>query len=162
MKSKKSWQEKLRESKGLPKVVQVPDSMVGRWGIHSSEETLLIPSPLEVDRLMARVRAGRLTTLTAIRETLARAHQADICCPLTTGIFAVIAANAAEEAAASGQRRITPWWRTLKGGGRLNPKFPGGVAAQRLLLEAEGHRISGQGQSLRVEGWEERLESLDR
>ncbi|MFM8394603.1 MAG: hypothetical protein ACKOB4_11840, partial [Acidobacteriota bacterium] len=117
---------------------------------------------LEVDRLMARVRKGRLTTLAAIRENLAHAHQADICCPLTTGIFAVIAANAAVEAAASGRRRITPWWRTLRADGRLNPKFPGGVAAQRLLLEAEGHRISGQGQSQRVEGWEERLESLDR
>ena len=161
MSRKRSWQEKLACDKDLPKVVQIPPGMVGRWGSRSPADTLLVPAPREVDRMMRQVRRGRLTTLGEIRQALAKGHGATICCPLTTGIFAVIAANAAEEAAAAGQRRITPWWRTLRADGLFNPKFPGGVATQRLLLEAEGHRITGHGDSLRVEGWEERLESLE-
>jgi hypothetical protein len=94
------------------------------------------------------------------RPALAKAHQADLCCPLTTDILAVIAANADEEVGISRRHRITPWWRTLNGNGRLQPKFPGGLGTPRLLLEAEGDRIAGQGQSLRVENWEKRLESL--
>lgn len=65
---------------------------------------------------------------------------------ITTGIFARIAAAAAAEAQAEGKKRITPWWRTLKTGGGLNPKYPGGVEVQTKLLEAEGHKIiSGKG-----------------
>jgi alkylated DNA nucleotide flippase Atl1 len=60
---------------------------------------------------------------------------------MTTGIFAGIAARAAEEMAAEGKKEITPYWRTLKVGGALNEKYPGGVAAQARLLESEGHTI---------------------
>lgn len=161
MSRKRSWQEKLANDKDLPKVVQIPPGMVGRWGSRSPTDTLLVPAPREVDHLMRQVRRGRLTTLGEIRQALAKQHGATICCPLTTGIFAVIAANAAEEAAAAGQRRVTPWWRTLRADGLLNPKFPGGVATQRQLLEAEGHQITGSGDTLRVEGWEARLGALE-
>ena len=47
----------------------------------------------------------------------------------------------AAEAQAEGKKKITPWWRTLKTSGELNPKYPGGVAAQSKLLKAEGHEI---------------------
>ena len=36
---------------------------------------------------------------------------------------------------------ITPYWRTLKPGGRLNEKYPGGVEAQIAMLEAEGFKV---------------------
>ena len=63
-----------------------------------------------------------------------------------TGIFAAIAARAAEEDAAEGKQDITPYWRTVKVGGALNEKYPGGVAAQAAHLKAEGHEIvSGKG-----------------
>ena len=39
----------------------------------------------------------------------------------------------------------TPYWRTLKAGGALNPKYPGGIEAQRQRLEAEGHTILQKG-----------------
>ncbi|MGA1369479.1 MAG: hypothetical protein ACO394_13265 [Blastocatellia bacterium] len=155
MKSKKSWREKLTDKKDLPKVVPVPASMVGRWGITSPEETLLIPSPEEVDQMMKRVPEGSLTTLPEIRAALADEHQATVCCPLTTGIFAVIAAQAAEEEAReTGSEEVTPWWRTLQGDGRLNPKFTGGIELQAARLEAEGHRVVGRGSTRRVEAWE--------
>lgn len=40
------------------------------------------------------------------------------------------------------EAELTPWWRVLKKGGFLNPKFPGGAHTQQALLEAEGVRVS--------------------
>ena len=105
----------------------------------------MIPAPLEVDALMRRVRRGRLVTIQELRAALAKRHGATIACPITTGIFAWIAAHAANEAELEGRRRITPYWRTLKNGGELNPKYPGGLEAIRSRLEAEGHRIIAKG-----------------
>src|SRR5258706_15398629 len=120
MKTKKSWREKLRDSKGLPRVGEVTGKMTRRWG----EGTMVIPAPLEVDALMKRVPKGRLVTIHELRAALAKKHHVTIACPLTTGIFAWIAAHAAAEAQAAGRSKITPYWRTLKNGGEVNPKFP--------------------------------------
>jgi alkylated DNA nucleotide flippase Atl1 len=70
-----------------------------------------------------------------------------------------MAARAAEEAAAEGRKSITPYWRTLKGKGELNEKYPGGVAAQAAKLKAEGHSIEldKSGQPKRVKDWEQKL-----
>ncbi len=133
----KSWREKLADSKGLPRVGQVTGKMTARWGTG----TMVIPAPIEVDELMRRVPKGRVTTINELRAALARKHGADFACPITTGIFAWIAAHAAEENAAEGKKRITPYWRTLKSTGELNPKYPGGVAAQAAHLRAEGLAI---------------------
>jgi hypothetical protein len=43
--------------------------------------------------------------------------------------------------ATEGKKDITPYWRTLKVGGALNEKYPGGVEAQAVRLKAEGHTI---------------------
>ena len=64
---------------------------------------------------------------------------------MTTGIFAWIAAHAAEEAAKEGKKNITPYWRTLKTGGVINQKYPGGAEAQKKLLEKEGHKVIQKG-----------------
>src|SRR5215510_7521978 len=81
----------------------------------------------------------KVTPINQIRAALAQKHRADFACPITTGIFAWIAAHAAEEARSEGRKRITPWWRTLKGTGNLNPKFPGGIEMQARFLQSEGH-----------------------
>jgi len=137
-KKRKSWQEKLETSKGLPKVEKITGKMSKRWGTG----TVVIPAPKEVDEIMRKVPKGKLTTINQIREILAQNHGATISCPITTGIFAWIAANAAEEAAAvEGKKNITPYWRTLKTGGVINEKYPGGAETQKKLLEKEGHKV---------------------
>src|SRR5271166_5426965 len=123
MKTKKSWRDKLADSKGLPKVSEVTGKLSKRWG----EGTMVIPAPLEVDALMKRVPKGKLVTINELRAALAAKHKVSFACPLTTGIFSWIAAHAANEAEVAGASRITPYWRTLKTGGELNPKYPGGV-----------------------------------
>ena len=136
-KKRKTWQEKLADSKDLPKVVEITDKMSKRWGTG----TLVIPAPKEVDGIMGEVPRGKLITINQIREVVAQKHGATIGCPLTTGIFANIATRAAEEAAAEGKKDITPYWRTLKSKGELNEKYPGGVEAQATRLREEGHTI---------------------
>src|SRR6476620_11769598 len=134
MKARKSWREKLLASKGLPKDGAVTGKMTRRWGTGR----MVIPAPVEVDELMKRVPKGRLVTINELRAALAAKHRVSFACPLTTGIFSWIAAHAAEEAAAEGAKRITPYWRTLKTGGELNPKYPGGAAGIARRLRAEG------------------------
>jgi alkylated DNA nucleotide flippase Atl1 len=154
----KSWQEKLEDSKGLPKVVELNEKMIQKWG----SGTLVVPAPKEVDEIMHQVPEGKVITIHQIREVLAKKHKASIGCPLTTGIFAWIAAHAAEEAASEGKQDITPYWRTLKSDGELNEKYPGGVRAQAKRLEAEGHQIVlGKGKNqLKVKDFEKFLVEL--
>ena len=113
--------------------------------------TILIPTLLEVDSVMKRVPRNE------IRSLLATQHGATIACPITTGIFAWIAAHAAEEAAAEGERKTTSYWRTLKSGGELNPKYPGGVKRLREQLEAEGHRVVAKAKRFVVQDYQRHL-----
>lgn len=151
MKAKKSWKEKLLDSHGLPAVEPIKPEHEKRWG----KGTMAIPSPLEVDELMKKVPKGKVATINNIRIKLAQKHHATIACPITTGIFAWIAANAAGEEADSGKKRITPFWRTLKEGGVLNEKYPGGIELQAVKLEEEGHHVMQKGKKWVVEKWQE-------
>ena len=152
-KLRKSWREKLEDSKDLPRVVEITGKMSTRWGTG----TIVIPAPIEVDEIMKKVPEGKLITVNQIRETVAKRHGATIGCPLTTGIFANIAARAAEEAVAEGTTDITPYWRTLKSKGELNEKYPGGVESQVAHLIAEGHTIDRRRKTPRVQDFEKAL-----
>ena len=154
-KPRKSWQEKLADSKDLPRVVEITGKMSQRWGTG----TVVIPAPIEVDEIMRQVPKGKVITINQIRAILAQKHGATIGCPITSGIFAWVAAHAAEEAAAEGKKDITPYWRTLKSSGQLNEKYPGGVEAQAAHLREEGHIIEpGKGKKPpRVKDFEEAL-----
>jgi alkylated DNA nucleotide flippase Atl1 len=155
---RKSWRERLIDDKDLPKVIEIDDKMSQRWGTG----TVVIPAPRKVDDLMKQVPRGQVITTAQIRAALARRHNASIGCPITTGIFCGIAARAAEEAAAENEPDITPYWRTLKPGGELNEKYPGGPEAQAARLRKEGHTIEvGRGQKpRRVRNFEQFLYRL--
>jgi hypothetical protein len=154
---RKSWREKLADNKGFPKVCLIDDNLSKRWGTG----TFVIPAPVEVDGLMRQVKKGYVTTLDEIRRTLARRHGATISCPITTGIFAWIASHAAAEDEGEGRKRITPYWRTLKTDGQLNPKYPGGLPAVKQRLQAEGHVIVQKGKRLFVQDFQKRLSLLE-
>ena len=159
MTAKRSWKDKLMDSKDLPKVVEITDKMSQRWGTG----TVVIPAPVEVDAIMKKVPQGKLITINEIRNKLATTHNASIGCPMTTGIFAWIASHAAEEDKAAGINNYTPYWRTLKTGGILNEKYPGGLKNLKKRLEAEGHKVIQKGRSkhFMVEGFEKSLVNLE-
>lgn len=154
--TRKSWREKLADDKDLPKVVRISKKLSPRWG----RGTCAIPSPREVDALMRRVRRGEVTTVNELRKVVAREHGATIGCPLTTGIFSWLAANAAAEAHAAGEKSTTPYWRTLKSGGELNSRYPGGVRAMVPQLRAEGHTVVQKGTRYFVADFEKVLARL--
>ena len=141
---KKSWKEQLEDDKNFPKTLTLESNFpcyraLQKMGAKLGDSVVLAP-PLEVDAIMQQVPECKLITLREICEKLARKHQTQYCCTLTTGIFVNIVANAAEE-----MNRAVPYWRTIKNDGQLNEKFPGGAARQKQLLENEGHTIITRG-----------------
>lgn len=159
MKKKTSWQEKLADSKGLPKVERFDDKKGKKW----VAGTYVMPAPSEVDEIMRKVPKGKLITINEIRQILAKKHNANFGCPITTGIFSWIAANAADEMEKEGKKNITPYWRTLKTGGILNEKYPGGLETLKKRLEAEDHTIVRKGKSKHymVEDFEKSLVNVN-
>ena len=73
-KLRKSWREKLADSKDMPKVVEITENMSQRWGTG----TVCIPTPMEVDEIMRKVPGGKLITINQIREVVAKRHGASI------------------------------------------------------------------------------------
>ena len=69
-KLRKTWREKLEDSKDLPRVVEITDKMSTRWGTG----TVVIPAPIEVDEIMKKVPRGKLITINQIREVVAKRH----------------------------------------------------------------------------------------
>jgi alkylated DNA nucleotide flippase Atl1 len=134
--SKTSWRAKLHRPM-LPKLIPVPDGMVRRLG----HGMMLIPTALEVDAMIRKIPRGEVSTLAQVRKRLARWHNVDVTCPLVTGIFLRIVAEAAEEDRRSGKAEVTPYWRVVRDYGRLNAKFPGGAEEQARRLREEGHIV---------------------
>jgi len=115
------------------------------------------PNTYRSRQIMRKVPKGKLATINQIRAALAKKHNATIGCPITTGIFAWIAANAAEEEREKSKKDTTPYWRTLKTGGIINPKYPGGAEEQKKLLEKEGHKVIQKGKKHVVVDYEKAL-----
>lgn len=153
MKPKKTWRQKLADQKGLPKIGEAS----GKLSKRSGKGTFVIPAPIAVDALMKRVPKGRVITINELRDAIAKTHRTDFACPITTGIFAWIAAHAAAEAELDGAKRVTPFWRTLKRDGEVNPKYPGGIVGVRARLEAEGHKVQKKAKRYFVVDFEKHL-----
>ncbi len=138
--NKKDFNAMLRRDNGMPKIQVVTDEATIRK--YGGNQMYFAP-PLAYDEIMKRVPFGMLLTVGAIRNYLAAENHADFTDPITAGIFVSIAAWASFQ-------RIedkTPYWRTLKANGELNAKYPGGTAAQKELLEAEGHTVIQKGRT---------------
>jgi len=158
---KKSWQEKLADKKDLPKILKLEKrfpcyNAVHRMGAEVGDEVVLV-NPSEVVKIMKKVPKGKLVTIVEICKKIAKKHKVKGCCSLTTGIFIMIAANATEEAVEQGKNLNIPYWRTLKAGGSLNEKYPGGAEAQKEKLENEGHKVIQKGKKYLVVDYEKSL-----
>ena len=67
--ARKSFNEKLQDSKDMPKIVEITDEKsVER---HGGTQMLIAP-PLEYNELMAKVPEGKIITIKEIREFLAK------------------------------------------------------------------------------------------
>jgi hypothetical protein len=147
-----TWREKLAAHKAQPKVKTIPPRMQAKAG----QGTIAIPDAREVQAAIAGIPKRKLVTPTEIAQYLAKKHGATIGCSVTAGILMPLVAQAAYEAEQAGDAHA-PYWRALKTGGELNPKYPGGIENLMLKLEAEGHVIVQRGARYFVEHYNEKL-----
>lgn len=137
---KKNFNAMLNDSKDMPKFQTITDQKsIEKYG----GSKMYFAPPIDYDRAMRQVPYGKVITVGKIREHFAKINGADFTEPITAGVFVSIAAWASYQRAED----ETPWWRTLKANGELNPKYPGGVEAQKEKLEAEGHCIIQKGRT---------------
>jgi alkylated DNA nucleotide flippase Atl1 len=161
---KKSWQEKLADKKGLPKILKLEErfpcyNAAPKMGAEVGDDVVLV-NPSEVVEIMRKVPEGKVITIVEICKQIAKEHGVKACCSLTTGIFIMTAANAAEETAREDKGLNIPYWRTLKADGILNEKYPGGAEAQKRKLEKEGLNIIQKGRKFFVNNYKKYLTDL--
>lgn len=137
---KKDFNAMLHDSKDMPKFQTITDEKsIKKYG----GDRMYFAPPVDYDKVMRLVPFGKLLTVGAIREHFAKQSGADFTEPITAGIFVSIAAWASYQR----ESDKTPYWRTLKANGELNAKYPGGMEAQKEMLEKEGHTVVQRGRT---------------
>lgn len=120
----KTWRQKL--DGGQPAHVEI---LPRPFGGAPEGAKMLVATPRMVDDYMRRVPAGESRSVARMRTDLARAHGAEISCPISTSIFARIAAEAALEQAEAGTplSEVTPFWRVIDEASPIAKKLSCGV-----------------------------------
>ncbi len=132
MKPRTSWAERVQ--KDATPVVKPLDR---RFAGHDVGELMLISTSKEINARIRRTRPGTAITIAQFRERLAKSANADFTCPLSTGIFLRIVAEAALEALAAGDSidEVTPFWRVVEPDSALATKLSCGpkfISQQRV------------------------------
>ncbi|MEY3821636.1 MAG: hypothetical protein RL337_1817 [Bacteroidota bacterium] len=126
---KKSWLDKLNENK---------EPKIKRIGIDFADipagSNMFIATPKLIDQYINEIGVGKRIDLKTMRKDLAIEHNADYTCPVTTGIFLRIVAEANYEKLQQGKHleEITPFWRVIEPNSPLAKKLTFG---QVFLLE---------------------------
>jgi len=107
---RKTWREKLHN--GHLWKVEVVDK---KFADIPEGATMLVPTPEMVDAYIRNIPEGTQTSLQQMRKDLAAECNAQYCCPITSGIFLRIVAEAAYEEYSAGKalKKITPFWRMI-------------------------------------------------
>ena len=122
--NKKDFNAMLADNKDMPKIKIITDEKsIEKYG----GSRMYFSPPANYDTVMKQVPEGKLITVGMLRDFFARKAGADFTDPITAGIFVSIAAWASEQR----EDNKTPWHRTLKADGELNPKYPGGCLRQK-------------------------------
>lgn len=135
---KKNWIEK-RDQDLEPEVKFGPDNWNESMGGGGTQ--MLISTPKMIDETIRHIPSGKLVTMSGLRDSLATQAGADYTCPMTTGIFLRIAAEASEMEREQGKIDLAPWWRVIRDDGTMNEKMPGRGELQEKMLSEEGHSL---------------------
>ena len=129
MATKKSWLGKLNENKE-PKIKRIDIDFADI----PSGSNMLIATPKIIDQYIQEIGVGKHINIKTLRKDLAIDHNADYTCPVTTGIFLRIVAEANHEKLQQGNcfEEITPFWRVIEPNSALAKKLTFG---QDFLLE---------------------------
>ncbi|NOT60643.1 MAG: hypothetical protein HOP19_10525 [Acidobacteria bacterium] len=107
---KKTWTQKL-DQKTPAKIVELDREYAGV----PAGGGLFVPTPRLVEAYVRKIPKGVSVTPQTLRKDLATEHKADGTCPLTTGIFLRIVAEAAYEQYLAGTplKDLAPFWRVI-------------------------------------------------
>ncbi len=131
----KSWAQRL--ASGKPAHVEV---LQKPYGGAPQGAKMLIATPRMVDDYMRNLPPGSRRTIAQMRTDLATAHGADLSCPISTSIFARIAAEVALEELEAGKQssEVTPFWRAIGEDSPVAKRLSCGPAFIRMRRDMEG------------------------
>ena len=134
MASKKTWLDKLNKNKE-PQVKRIDIDFADM----PAGSNMLIATPQIIDQYIQQVEFGKRVNSKTLRKDLALAHHADCTCPVTTGIFLRIVAEANYEKWQQGKpiEDITPFWRVIEPNSALAKKLSFGQAFLQQQIDNE-------------------------
>jgi len=132
---RKTWHEKMKPGfepkveKTLKKFADIPEGA-----------SMLIATPQIVDAYVRNISPGTHTDIKQMRKDLATEYHAEYCCPVTSGIFVRIVAEAAYENYLAGVpvEEITPFWRIIDANSPVAQKLTFGTDLLLKMQELEG------------------------
>ena len=132
---RKTWVEKLND--GRQPEIETADKDFA--GIKVGQK-MLIPTPMLVAEYINQIPRGKTVDIATLRKDLAMEQGAEVTCPLTTGIFLRIAAEAAYEEYQKGKpiNKITPFWRVIHAKSPTGKKLTFGTAFLEEQRKKEG------------------------
>ena len=132
---RKTWIQK-RETERNPEVEVIEKPFAGM----PIGARFLIPTPREVNAYIRAVPSGSSRTISDMRETLAKQYGAEFTCPLTSGFFLRIVAEAAYEEMLAGKpvNEITPFWRAMDCKSKTAKKLSFGTELLARMRVSEG------------------------
>lgn len=114
----KSWTEKLQQSK-VAQTKAIDKAIAGM----PAGAMMHISTPQAINHFVQQIPYGQTLTVAQMRDQIAKLNGADCTCPLTTGIFLRIVAEAAFEAMQKGDSNPTPFWRVIEPDSKLAKKL---------------------------------------
>ncbi len=120
MASKKTWLDKLNEKKE-PKIKHIDFDFADI----PANSNMYIATPQIINNYIKQIPKGTKVTVQTMRKDLAIENRADYTCPVTTGIFLRIVAEANFEKyqQANSFKDITPFWRVVEPNSTLSKKL---------------------------------------
>jgi hypothetical protein len=136
MAKKKTWLEKLNEKKE-PKITRTEKDFAD---VPANSE-MFIATPQLIEQYIKGIGYGKRIDTKSLRKDLALAHGVEYTCPVTTGIFLRIVAEANYEKVQQGltMDEITPFWRVIEPNSSLAKKLSFGQAFLVQQIKAESH-----------------------
>ena len=132
---RKTWQQKLHN--GIPPKVVIADK---KFGDVPEGATMLVASPEMVAAYISSIPYGHDATLQQMRKDMAAANNAQYTCPVTSGIFLRIVAEAAYEELQAGKHieAVVPFWRMIDSKAPVAKKLTFGTDIIQRQRQAEG------------------------
>lgn len=131
----KKWEDKISGEKK-------PEVKVNEKGFADIPPggRMLIATPKIVDDYVREIPEGNEVTLQTMRKDLAQQFNAEYTCPVTSGVFLRIVAEAAHEALEKGKtlKSITPFWRVIDENSNIAKKLSFGVEFVKKQRKKEG------------------------